>query len=72
MRVTSPTVDSSIASRRTLRSTEIETAMDIISKGSPLAQLQYDVTSLSKPERESLLDSVVGSDHSVDIQQTKF
>ena len=40
---------------------------DIISKGSPVAQLQYEVTTLSKVERESLLDSVMGSENSVDI-----
>ena len=40
---------------------------DIISKGSPVAQLQYKVTTLSKVERESLLDSVMGSENSVDI-----
>ena len=40
---------------------------DIISKGSPVAQLQYDVTTLSKVERESLLDSVMDSEDSVDI-----
>ena len=69
MSETSPTVDSSVDSRRTLkcRSIEIEILRDIISKGSPLAQLQHEVTTLSKPERESLLDSVVGSENSVDI-----
>ena len=40
---------------------------DIISKGSPVAQLQYEVTILSKVERESLLDSVMGSENSVEI-----
>ena len=40
---------------------------DIISKGLPVAQLQYEVTTLSKVERESLLDSVMGSENSVDI-----
>ena len=45
----------------------MEIVRDIISRGSPLAQLQHEVTTLSKPERESLLDSVVGSENSVDI-----
>ena len=45
----------------------MEIVRDIISKGSPLAQLQHEVTTLSKPERESLLDSVVGSENSVDL-----
>jgi len=45
----------------------METVRDIISKGSPLAQLQNEVSTLSKSERESLLDSVVGSENSVDI-----
>ena len=45
----------------------MEIVRDIISKGSLLAQLQHEVTTLSKPERESLLDSVVGSENSVDI-----
>ena len=40
---------------------------DIISKGSPVAELQYEVTTLSKVERESLLDSVMGSENSVNI-----
>ena len=40
---------------------------DIISKGSPVAQLQYEVTTLSKVEREYLLDSVMDSGNSVDI-----
>ena len=69
MRVTIRTVDSSVASRWTLkrRNTEMEHVRDIISKGSPVAQLQYEVTTLSKVERESLLDSVMGSENSVDI-----
>ena len=40
---------------------------DILSKGSPLAQLQHEVTTLTKMERESLLDSVMGSENSVEI-----
>ena len=46
---------------------EMEHVRDIISKGSPVAQLQYEVTTLSKVEKESLLDSVMGSENSVDI-----
>ena len=64
-----PMVDSSVASRWTLkrRSNEMELVRDIISKGSPLAQLQHEVTTLTKMERESLLDSVMGSENSVEI-----
>ena len=40
---------------------------DILSKGSPLAQLQHEVTTLTKMEKESLLDSVMGSENSVEI-----
>ena len=41
---------------------------DIISRGSPLAQqLQHEVTILSKSEKESLLDLVMGCENSVDI-----
>ena len=69
MRVTTPMVDSSVASRWTLkrRSNEMEYVRDIISRGSPLAQLQHEVTILSKSDRESLLDSVMGCENSVDI-----
>ena len=34
---------------------------------SPLAQLQHEVTTLTKIERESLLDSVMGSENTVEI-----
>ena len=69
VRVTTPTVDSSVASRWTFkrRSTEMEQVRDIISKGLPVAQLQYEVTTLSKVEREYLLDSGMGSENSVHI-----
>ena len=51
MRVTTPTVDSSVDSRWTLKR----------------RSTRYEVTTLSKVERESLLDSVMGSENSVDI-----
>jgi hypothetical protein len=40
---------------------------DIISKGSSSAQLEYEVKMLTKTERESLLDSAIGSESSVVI-----
>ena len=58
MRVTTPRVDSSEASRRTLkrRSDELGKVRTLVSKGSSLEQLQNEVKCLTKMERESLLD----------------
>lgn len=69
MRITTPAVDSSAASRWTLRrrSSEIGVVRDIISKGSSSAQLEDEVKMLTKTERESLLDSAIGDSSSVAI-----
>lgn len=58
VRVTTPRVDSSDASRRTLkrRSDELGNVRTLVSKGSSLEQLQNEVKTLTKMERESLLD----------------
>ena len=69
MRVTTLAVDSNVASCWTLkrRSNEMELVRDIISMGSPLAQLQHEVKKLTKKKRESLLDSAMGCESRVDI-----
>lgn len=69
MRITTPAVDSSVASRWTLRlrSSEIGAVRDLISMGSSSAQLEYEVKMLTKTERESLLDSAIGDESSVVI-----
>lgn len=52
-----------MASNRTLkrRSTEIEHVRDLVSKGSSTEQMQYELKTLTKQEREKLLDSVISS-----------
>ena len=62
MRVTTPRVESSLASARTLkrRSGELELVREIVSKGASHDQLKHEVKTLTKEERESLLDSAVG------------
>ncbi len=57
MRLTTPRVESSSASPRTLkrRSGELEQVRDAISKGSSLEQLQHEVKALTKEDRQSLL-----------------
>ncbi len=69
MRITNPSVDSSTASRWNLRrsSDEIGVVRNIISKGSSSAQLEFEVKTLTKSERESLLDSAIGGESSVAI-----
>lgn len=59
MRLTTPRVDSSSASARTLkrRSGEIEQVRDTISKGSSVDQLQYELKTLTKEDRQSLLQN---------------
>ena len=57
--MTSPRVQSSVASSRTLkrRSDEIGAIRDIVSKGAPSRQLQYEVKAQTKEEREAILDA---------------
>lgn len=52
-----------MASTRTLkrRSLEIESVREVISKGSSMEQLQYEIKTLSKQDRESLLESAISS-----------
>ena len=66
MRVTTPRVDSSEASRRTLkrRSDELGKVRTLVSKGSSLVQQQNDLT---KMERESLLDQAKIPETSAEI-----
>ena len=61
LRVTTPRVDSSEASRRTLkrRSDEIGTIRDLVSKGASADQLQHEIKALTKEEREVLLDQAM-------------
>ena len=58
VRVTSPRVESSEASPRTLkrRSNEIMLVRDIVSKGSSTEQLSHELQTLTKQDRERLLD----------------
>ena len=58
--VTTPRVDSSTASTRTLkrRSTEMEQVRDIVSKGASVKQLQFEVKNLTREEREAILHSI--------------
>lgn len=69
MRITTPAVDSSIASKWTLRrrSGEIEAFRNFLSMGSPSVQLEDEVKMLTKQGRESLLDSVMGYESGVAI-----
>ena len=64
IRLTSPRVDSSVASNRTLkrRCSKLERVRDIVSKGSSAEQLKYELQTLTKHERETLLDSALLSE----------
>lgn len=52
-----------MASDRTLkrRSTEIEQVRELVSKGSSMEQLKFEVKALTKQEREGLLESAITS-----------
>lgn len=69
VRVTTPRIKSDDVSRRTLkrRSNEINTVRDLISKGSSLEQLQYEVKTLPMDEREALLDQAMVKEASITI-----
>ena len=63
VRITTPRVESRVASNRTLkrRSSEIEQVRDLVSKGSSMEQLKFEVKGLTKEERENLLDFALSS-----------
>lgn len=63
MKVTTPRVESSVASTKTLkrRSSEIEQVRDLVSKGSSTEQMQHEFKMLSEQERESLLGTVLST-----------
>ena len=67
--MTTPRVESSEASQRTLkrRSSELGVVRELISKGSPVEQLRHEVQALTKEDREAILDSAVGDGASVEI-----
>lgn len=68
VRVTTPRVESSSASNRTLkrRSSELELVRDVVSKGSPVEQLLYELKTQTKEDREAILDTAMG-DESITI-----
>ena len=55
-------MESSAASDRTLkrRSGELELVRDVVSKGTPKEQLQYELKILTKEDREAILDTAIG------------
>ncbi len=67
--MTTPRVSSEVASHRTLkrRSNEMEQMRDIVSKGSSSEQMKYEVKTLTKDERQSLLDDVLHQDTTIAI-----
>lgn len=69
VRVTTPRVPSKEASTRTLkrRSNEISTVRDLVSKGASIEQLQYEVKTLTKEDREVLLDQAMVREASISI-----
>ena len=69
VRVTTPRVESSAASDRTLkrRSSELELVRNIVSKGAPVEQLQNELKCLTKEDREAILDAAMGGAPSITI-----
>lgn len=69
LRITTPKVESSSASARTLkrRSSEIEQVREVISKGAPMDQLQHELKTLTKEDRQSLLDQASVHDAAIAI-----
>ncbi len=45
----------------------MEMVRDVISKGAPVEQLQYELRSLTKADREAILDSAFGDKSSIII-----
>jgi hypothetical protein len=49
------------------RSSEMELVRDIVSKGAPEKQLEYELKTKSQVERETLLDKVLGGSQTIII-----
>ena len=70
IRVTTPCVESSIASTRTLKrwSSELESVRDFVSKGASASQLEYELRTKTKEEREAILHTAMGTATSITIK----
>jgi hypothetical protein len=62
-------VESSTASTRTLkrRSNEMELVRDLVSKGAPAKQMEYEIRTLGKKDREAILHQALGTAQSIAI-----
>ena len=63
-------MESSIASTRTLkrRSSELESVCDFVSKGASASQLEYELRTKTKEEREAILHTAMGTATSITIK----